>query len=105
MINMSADSFCQHHFYNLRKIRVLGGAMKGIKIKFNPKNIYGTEPCCCEKGNDTKFLASTIFCFFCNITKARKALRTNSFCKRYNWAKTCRTCHNHGDYLIYKDKI
>lgn len=78
---------------------------KEIKIKFNPKNIYGTKPCCCQKGNHTKFLASTIFCFFCNITKARKVLKTNSFCEKYNWAKTCRTCHNHGEYHIFKGKI
>lgn len=74
--------------------------IKGIKVPFNKKNVYGEEPCCCQKGMSTKFAASTLFCLWCNITCARKRKKTNSFCKKNNWDKTCRTCQNSGNYKV-----
>lgn len=78
---------------------------KGIKIKFNPKNVYGDEPCCCQKGYLTKFGSSTIFCFVCNLICARKLFKTNSFCKKFGWDKTCTTCKQSGDYKLFGDGI
>ena len=70
----------------------------GIKIKFNPKNIYGEEPCCCQKGYLTKFTYSTIYCFVCNLFCLRRRLKINSFCKEHGWSKTCTTCNQYGTY-------
>ena len=71
---------------------------EGIKVPFNPKNTYGSEPCCCEKGYYTKFSASTWFCKVCNLICARKLFHVNSFCKKFGWAKTCTTCQQCGTY-------
>lgn len=76
--------------------------MKGIKIKFNKKNVYGDEPCCCQKGFVTKFGASTVFCLWCNLTCARKRKKINSFCKHNGWDKHCRTCHQKGNYKLFE---
>lgn len=78
--------------------------MKGIRVHFNKKNTY-EEPCCCEKGYYTKFGASTVFCILCNLTRARTKKKVNSFCKKNNWDKTCRTCNQCGEYhLLENDK-
>lgn len=70
----------------------------GIKIKYNKWNKYGNIPCCCEKGYVTKFGASMIFCFICNLFCCRRLFKTESFCKKYGWDKTCRTCQQIGEY-------
>lgn len=72
----------------------------GIKIKFNKHNKYGNEPCCCEKGYLTKFGSSTLFCFICNLFCCRRLFKTESFCKKYGWDKTCRTCQQKGNYKL-----
>ncbi len=71
---------------------------KGYVIRFNPKNVYGEEPCCCQKGYYTKFTSSTIFCFICNIFCCRRLFKTSSWCKKYGWYKTCATCQQYGNY-------
>lgn len=53
----------------------------GIKVHFNPKNMYG-EPCCCQKGYDTKFVSSTIYCVICNLFKLRARFKCSSWCKK-----------------------
>lgn len=78
---------------------------QGIKIKFNKRNVYGNEPCCCQKGYYTKFGASTLFCFICNLICARKLFKTNSFCKKNGWDKTCTTCNQCGDYELFGEGI
>lgn len=80
---------------------------QGIKVKFNKHNKWGTVPCCCEKGYFTKFGASTVFCFICNLFCCRRLLKTESFCKKYGWAKDCRTCNQIGEYQLWdkKDKL
>lgn len=74
----------------------------GIKIKFNKHNKYVNESCCCEKGYLTKFGSSTLFCFICNLFCLRKLLKTESFCKKYGWNKTCRTCQQKGNYKLFE---
>lgn len=71
---------------------------QGIKVPFNKRNIYGEEPCCCQKGYYTKSAASTIFCVICNLLCFRKHKKTNSFCRKYGWDKDCRTCQQMGEY-------
>lgn len=51
---------------------------QGIKVPFNKRNVYGDEPCCCQKGYYTKFLISTIFCVVCNLLCLRKRKKTGS---------------------------
>lgn len=70
----------------------------GILVKFNPKNVYGNEPCCCQKGHLTKFSSSTFFCKTCNALQLRRRLKVNSFCKKYGWVHTCTTCQQYGTY-------
>lgn len=77
---------------------------QGIKVKFNKHNKWGTVPCCCEKGYFTKFGASTVFCFICNLFCCRRLLKTESFCKKYGWAKDCRTCNQIGEYQLWDKK-
>lgn len=79
--------------------------MKGIKVKFNKYNRYGDEKCCCEKGYYTKFGSSTLFCFICNLICARRLFKTNSWCKKNGWDKTCTTCNQCGDYKLFGDGI
>ena len=52
---------------------------QGIKVKFNKHNKWGTVPCCCKKGYFTKFGASTVFCFICNLFCCKRLLKTESF--------------------------
>lgn len=72
----------------------------GIKVHFNPKNMYG-EPCCCQKGYDTKFVSSTIYCVICNLFKLRARFKCSSWCKKNGWDKTCSTCNQKGNYNLY----
>lgn len=75
--------------------------MKGIRVHFNRFNTFtDAEPCCCEKHFYTKFGASTLFCFICNIFCCRRIFKTASWCKKYGWDKDCRTCQQKGDYSL-----
>lgn len=73
---------------------------QGIKVPFNKRNVYGDEPCCCQKGYYTKFLISTIFCVVCNLLCLRKRKKTGSFCKKYGWAEECETCNQKENYTL-----
>ncbi len=77
----------------------------GVKVKFNPKNVYGKDPCCCQKGYYTKFATSTIFCWLCNLICARRLFKTASFCKKNHWDKTCTTCQQYGTYNCPEDGV
>lgn len=63
-----------------------------MRVKYNKKNTYGDDPCCSQLGKDNKTISSVIFCFLCNTFCLRKHFKINSFCKKYNWDKTCETC-------------
>lgn len=81
--------------------------MKGIKVHFNRFNKpkCSDEKCCCEKGYYTKFAASTLFCFICNLVCARRITNTSSFCKKFGWDKKCQTCNQRGDFCFRGDEI
>lgn len=79
---------------------MFGVSRQGIKVPFNKRNVYGEEPCCCQKGYYTKFFASTIFCIICNLFCLRKRKKIDSFCRKYGWAKDCETCNQKGTYTF-----